>query len=152
MAIRLRQVAEQQEHYGDWLEWLLNRRGGRLERALVEPGFVQSARAFIRGPRGRLVLFIELQCVGVAATTEAIARVRSLLTEIARTGPAAIELDLANRWAQVRSSQLALDPRNRLVKLWLGESLSSQPSKAGFSPYLTRTLSSAPVTIMRVRK
>ena len=152
MAIRLRQVAEQQEHYGEWLEWLLNRRGGRLERTLVEPGLAQSARAFIRGPRGRLVLFVELRCVDVVATTEAIARVRLLLTDIASTGPSAIELDLANRWAQVRSSQLALDPRNRLVKLWLGESLSSQPYKAGFSQYLARTLGSAPVTIMRVRK
>jgi len=152
MAIRLRQVAEQQEQYADWLEWLLNRRGGRLERSLVEPGFAQSARAFIRGPRGRLVLFIELQCADVVATTEAIARIRLLLTDIARVGPSTSELDLANRWAQMRSSQLSLDPRNRLVKLWLGESLSSQPSKAGFSPYLARTLDSAPVTIMRVRK
>jgi hypothetical protein len=152
MAIRLRQVGEQQEQYGDWLEWLLNRRGGRLERVLVEPGLAQSARAFIRGPRGRLVLFIEIKCADMTATTDAIARVRLLLTDIASSGPSAIELDLANRRAQLRSSQLALDPRNRLVKLWLGESSLRQPSKAGFSPYLARTLDSAPVTIMRVRK
>lgn len=152
IAIRLRQVTEQQEQYSEWLEWLLNRRGGRLERALIEPGLAQSVRAFIRGPRGRLVLFIEIQCVDATATPEAIARVRSLLTDMARSGPSAIELDLANRWAQVRARQLALDPRNRLVKLWLGESLLREPSKAGFSPYLARTLDSAPVTTMRVRK
>jgi len=138
--------------YERWLEWLLNRRGGWLERFVIEPGLARAAAAYIKGPRGRRVLFIELSTGLEAAVPVAVDRVREFLAETVRMGPVPAEIELARRWSEEASIRSELDPRNRLVQLWLGESARSRPSSAGFAPFLAAALGSAPVTIVKVRK
>jgi hypothetical protein len=140
------------QSYDSWLEWLLNRPRGWLDRSVIEPGFARVASAQLRGPRGRRILFVVLDSADDALAMEATKRIRLLLSEVGRTGASAVETDLAYRWSIERSIKSALDPRNRLVRLWLGESETSQPSRAGFSPYLAKALGAPQVTIMRVRK
>jgi hypothetical protein len=139
------------QEYHEWLEWLLNRQGGWLQRVLVDTGNARAANAYIRGPSGKRVLVIAIYAVDESSASASVARVRSWLGDVAHSGVLSAEAGLARRWAERRSMQAAMDPRDRLVRLWLGTS-ASPPSTTGFTNYLAQALGSAPVTIMRVHK
>lgn len=102
-----------------WTALLLNRTGGWLEQALMEPGLVSSARAHALGGMDAAALVIEVRAVD-SRIDQAVAQVRGLLARL-RAG-AATEGDAA--WAQDYfaryQAQRQLDPRQRIVELWRG--------------------------------
>lgn len=102
-----------------WTELLLNRTGGWLEQALLEPGLVSSARAHALGGPDAAALVIEIRALDVKID-QAVAQVRGLLARL-RAG-AATEGDAARArdyFARYRA-QRQLDPRERIVELWRG--------------------------------
>ena len=150
-AIHLAGDSSSNAEYAFWLEWLLNRPDGWLDQLLISSTVSRAAKAIVRGPRNRRVLVFEISSADYASTTEALARIRSLLVRLGTSGPSSAELDLAYEWSRRSSQQAKLDPRNRLVDLWLGTSRSPQPSKVEFSRYVVESLASAPATVLRVR-
>jgi hypothetical protein len=151
LVFRLNEAEQVGQQYDEVLAWSLNRKGGWLDRLLVEPGSARAARAHIRGPSGRRVLILELYAADESATKVAVDRARSVLADLANAGVPATELTLTLRWAEQHFLESAMDPRARLVRLWLGSS-DTPPTKAGFTKYLTRALGLAPATVMTVRK
>lgn len=152
LAYDLRQTGTRSD-YDLWLEWLLNRRGGWLEQVVIEPGLARTATSYVRGPLAHRVLFIEINSVDESAAAEAVKRIRAALADAAQGGVSAADIALAYRWAQSRSLESALDPRNRLVHIWQGEpAAASRTSGAGFRAFLEKALGLAAPTIIRVRK
>jgi hypothetical protein len=102
-----------------WTELLLNRTGGWLEQALLEPGLVSSARAHALGGADAAALVIDVRAVE-GGIDQAVAQVRGLLARLragaATEGDAARARDYFARF----QAQRQLDPRQRIVELWRG--------------------------------
>ncbi|MET0411868.1 MAG: hypothetical protein ABW217_11265, partial [Polyangiaceae bacterium] len=107
-----------------WTELLLNRTGGWLEQALLEPGLVSSARAHALGGADAAALVIEVRAVD-ERMDQAVAQVRGLLARLragaATEGDAARARDYFARF----QAQRQLDPRQRIVELWRGSEAPS---------------------------
>jgi hypothetical protein len=149
------QLAPRIEHavvYEHWLHWLLVRPGGWLDATLVRSGNINSFTADIRGPRYNRAVIIGLNSDDESRLSEAVIRIRELLNRLAKQGPEARELDMAQAWSEGQIRRAELDPRRRLVDLWRGDSAPPKTPKSGFATYLNRALAAAPVTIIRVRR
>lgn len=104
-----------------WTEYLLNRTGGWLEQALLAPELVSTARAKAMGGVDATALVIEVRAAD-GKLEQAVAQVRGLLARL-RAGAATDEdAALAERYFARQRAQLSLDPRQRIVQLWHGES------------------------------
>ena len=109
------------------LEFLLNREGGYLDRALEEPGLADGAHAqFLPGSfGGALVLTVHAR---EADLDRAIAQARGLLESLSKGLPAA-DARLARQEEASLREAARRNPRGRVVELWLG-SLPPPPLEA----------------------
>jgi hypothetical protein len=102
-----------------WTEFLMNRTGGWLEQALINPGLVSTARARALGGVDATALVIEVRAVD-ERIDQAVAQVRGLLARLragaSTEGDAAKAQDYFGRYR----AQRQLDPRQRIVELWRG--------------------------------
>jgi len=150
-AVQLASAFEQSTVFEHWLLWLLARPGGWLDTTLVQSGNLSSFSADIRGPRKNRVLIIGLNVEDENKLSEALVRIRELLGRLAKQGANRGELELAQSWSHDQIRRAELDPRRRLLDLWLGNSVPQNPKKSEFGKYMNRVLASAPVTVLRVR-
>jgi hypothetical protein len=98
-------------------EYLLNRPGGYLERALTQPGLVATAEAHWLGGGERGALLIELGAEPLQLD-QAVQQTRALLARLAAGATTKQEADLA-RAEQLRQDEAAaVSPRGRVVQLW----------------------------------
>jgi hypothetical protein len=102
-----------------WTAWLLNRPSGWLDRTLREPAIAADARARVLGGSGAAALVIEIGALE-EQTGRAVQQVRGLLERLSRGALRAKDVELARaQLAQARESA-SLDPRRRIVDLWIG--------------------------------
>jgi len=100
------------------LEFLLNRDGGYLDRALFEPGLADAVHAeFLPGTFGS-ALIVEVHA-DEAELDRAVAQARGLLASLG-AGLSKADAKLARDEETVRRAEARRDPRGRLVELWLG--------------------------------
>ena len=103
----------------EWTVHLLNRPNGWLDRSLKVPGLAVHAEAALLGGSDAAALAVEIVATGDKAR-EAASQVRAVLARLAE-GAATAE-DLAGAKAAYDDAQAAraVDPRERVVRLWLG--------------------------------
>jgi hypothetical protein len=111
----------------EWTVFLLNRKGGWLERRLLAPGLVIDARAQLLGGRRARAIVIELHTADENADA-AVAETRRLLLDLARGAVTAADLAAADTFFREQSEHLSTDPRQRVVALWQGGGTASRPS------------------------
>lgn len=102
-----------------WTEVLMNRTDGWLERALLQPGLVSTARARALGGAGSAALVIEIHAVD-GKREEAVAQVRGLLERLRDGAATAEDARNAQEYVAQTEARRQLNPRGRLVDLWHG--------------------------------
>jgi hypothetical protein len=103
-----------------WTEFLLNRTGGWLEQALINPGLVSSARARALGGPDAAALVIEVLAVD-EKIDQAVAQVRGLLARLRAGASTEADAARAQEYFERFRAQRQLDPRQRIVELWRGK-------------------------------
>ncbi len=103
-----------------WTEVLMNRPGGWLHQALLQPGLVSTARARALGGAGAASLVIEIRAVD-GKRDEAVAQVRGLLERLRAGAASATDARNARDYLSRREAERQLNPRGRLVDLWNGK-------------------------------
>jgi hypothetical protein len=102
-----------------WTAWLLNRPSGWLDRTLHQPGLAAGARARVLGGSSAAALVIEIGALE-EQSARAVQQVRALLERLSKGALRAEDVELARaELAQARESA-SLDPRRRIVDLWVG--------------------------------
>jgi hypothetical protein len=105
-------------------EWLLNRPGGWLEQALKAPGASGTARARVLGSDRGAALVIEIGSVDDQAGV-ALQQVRALLERLSKGAARPADFEAARARAARAQEDRSLDPRGRVVDLWLGRQLAT---------------------------
>jgi hypothetical protein len=100
-------------------ELLLNRPGGWLEQALKAPGLSAAARARVLGSERGAALVIEVGSFDDQAGV-AVQQVRALLERLSKGAARPADFDIARAHAARAEELKSLDPRGRIVDLWLG--------------------------------
>jgi hypothetical protein len=110
-----------------WTAWLLDRPGGWLERSLERPELASSASAQVVGRPEFAALVIEVRALD-GRLDQAVAQLRALMERLA--SGAATQADFASARAAFAAARanVALEPRNRLARLWAGPEPKSQAS------------------------
>ncbi len=98
-------------------EFLLNRPGGYLERALTVPGLVSTAEARWLGGNESGALLIELGALPEQLDA-AIAQTRALLARLAEGAATKRDAELARAEQAATDEAVHLSPRGRVVQLW----------------------------------
>jgi hypothetical protein len=107
--------------------YLLNRRGGWLDRALGGPKLASSARASVFGGSRAGALVIEVRAVE-GKTSDAAAQVRALLKRLSEGAATVEDAARAAEWLARVEQAAVLDPRRRIVELWTGAAEAPPPS------------------------
>ncbi|MCB9580738.1 MAG: hypothetical protein H6717_27160 [Polyangiaceae bacterium] len=129
------------------LTYLLNRPGGYLDQAIGSAG-LGSARAELLGGRRAQGLIIEVHAFPDRGD-DAVAQVRALLGRLARGAVSQKDLDLAERELSRARLGATLDPRQRVVDLWLGGE-QSPATLATLRRYLATALRPEAQIVVRV--
>lgn len=99
---------------------LMNKKGGWLDRALVTPGLVANAQAYLLGGDVQGALVISVAALD-DKVDQAIGQVRALLTRLAEGAASQAELDYAVKVLAAEDTLGELDPRGRIVALFEGK-------------------------------
>ena len=103
-----------------WTTWLLNRRGGWLDRALVTTKLAASADASVYGGPNAAAIVVEIRALPESIHT-AVMQVRALFGRLSAGALSRTDFAAAKRhFSQVELIR-SLDPRYRLVALWRGQ-------------------------------
>jgi len=103
----------------EWTAHLLNREHGWLDRSVRVPGLAIHAEATVLGGRDAAALAIEIVATGDRAR-EAASQARAVLARLAEGAATAEDLAAARLELEQASALAAVDPRQRVVQLWLG--------------------------------
>ncbi|HVU01907.1 MAG TPA: hypothetical protein VHE30_09150 [Polyangiaceae bacterium] len=107
---------------------LMNRPGGLLDSALRGTGLAVHAEAAIVGGASGAAFAVELATTG-KKLDDAVAQVRALFSRLAEGAASPEDLARAESLA-VDAREAAVDPRQRLVALWLGRAPAKPPDLA----------------------
>lgn len=99
---------------------ILNRSGGRLDKALASIGAGASAQAHALGGSRRPVVLITVRALPERLSA-AVEQVRSVLEQLARGAVTPEEFAKARRELAQGEARSRFDPRRRIVDLWHGE-------------------------------
>jgi hypothetical protein len=104
------------------------------------------------GPRRARAMVLGLSATDESKISDAIGRLRKLISRLAQQGAEIGEASAAEAWSRAERRQAEFDPRRRVVDLWQGNRNRTQATPAGFSRYLSASLGSATVTVLHVHR
>lgn len=111
----------------EWTAYLMNRRGGWLERKLVAPGLVTAATAQVLGGRDGRALVLELR--GEAEQREAaLQAARELLVDLSRGSASEAEARIAQQHFASERVRMRSSRQQRIVQLWRGSQAGAEPT------------------------
>jgi hypothetical protein len=110
----------------EYTAYLLNRAGGWLEHAVRAPGLAARAEATLLGGGDSAALAIEVATPGPTARPAA-AQVRALLSRLSDGTVTAAELAQARAAYDDGRAAQRVDPRRRIVELWLSRPAPKPP-------------------------
>ncbi len=123
----------------EWTAYLLNRPNGWLERSVRVPGLAVHADATLLGGKDAAALAIEI--VGTEdKAREAVAQVRAVLARLSEGAATAEDLAAANASYDAALAERAVDPRERVVRLWIGAPDPVLPDLAALRRFQRATL------------
>jgi hypothetical protein len=118
----------------EYTAYLLNRAGGWLERAVRATGLAARAEATVLGGGDAGALAIEVAAAGPTARPAA-AQVRALLMRLSDGAVTADELAQARAAYEETHAAQQIDPRRRIVELWLARSAPKAPDLAALRAF-----------------
>jgi hypothetical protein len=113
---------------------LLNRPGGWLDRAVRIPGLAVHAEAALLGGADAAALVVELSAQGQSARAAA-EQVRALWARLAEGATTTEDVVAATNAAAEAAEAVAVDPRHRIVRLWLGRKEPRTPDLASMRKF-----------------
>jgi hypothetical protein len=117
----------EQASEAEWTAYLMNRRGGWLERKLVTPGLVTAATAQVLGGSDGRALVIELR--GEATQRDAaVQAARELLVDLSRGSASEVEARAAQQHFAAERVRVRNSRQQRIVRLWRGSQAGAEPS------------------------
>jgi hypothetical protein len=118
----------------EYTAYLLNRAGGWLERAVRAPGLAARAEATVLGGADAAALAIEVAAPGPTAKPAA-AQIRALLSRLSDGTVTADELAQARAAYDEMHAAQQVDPRRRVVELWLARIAAKAPDLASLRAF-----------------
>lgn len=118
---------------------LLNRPDGWLDRALRVPGIATHAVASVVGGSLGAALVVEIALPDTNAKA-AISQVRALLQRLSQGAATPEDVRAATTALLAQRTAAMLDPRHRVVRLWLGQKDDRAPDLAALHEFHRRTL------------
>ncbi|HTM44644.1 MAG TPA: hypothetical protein VL137_06790 [Polyangiaceae bacterium] len=111
----------------EWTAYLMNRKGGWLEKHLITPGLVTSASAQLYGGQRGRALIIELHTLD-QKTNDAVQKARELLLDLSRGAATQNDADAAASYFAQEKLRLAGSRVHRIVQLWQSGPPASLPT------------------------
>jgi hypothetical protein len=125
----------------EWTVHLLNRPNGWLERSVQVPGLAAHAEALLLGGGDAAALAIEIVASGNQAR-DAATQVRALLARLAEGAAAPDDVAAAQAAFAEANAEASVDPRHRIVQLWLGRTRARVPDLASLRRFHRDALAS----------
>jgi hypothetical protein len=119
--------------------YLLNRANGWLDSAVRVPGLALHAQATVLGNGARGALVVQVAAPQQKARDAAM-QVRALFGRLAEGSVTADELKAADKALNDADLEQSLDPRQRIVKAWLGTNRAPSPDVAALRRFHRQTL------------
>ena len=123
-----------------------------MQAALDKTSVPATATARLLGGARSAALVIDVRAPA-SALDDAVNEVKALLTKLGQEGPPDASLDLARSKKARAEEAAALDPRARLVKLWLGEAprAAAAPTRAAMQTFFATTFRDTALTVVAAR-
>jgi hypothetical protein len=115
----------------EWTVHLLNRPGGWLDRAVRVTGLAVHAEASLLGGGDAAALTVEVVSTEDKARGAA-SQVRALFARLAEGAATSEDLTTAVAESAQESTVVGVDPRRRLVRMWLGRAAPGAPDLQAF--------------------
>jgi hypothetical protein len=103
----------------EWTAHLLNRQNGWLDRSVRVPGLAVHAEAAVLGGHDTAALAVEIVSTGDKAR-EAASQARAVFARLAEGAATPDDLVAARSAFEAERTAASVDPRHRVVQLWLG--------------------------------
>jgi hypothetical protein len=121
---------------------MLNRPGGSLAQLAATTAAIENAEARLMGGDKARVLVIEVHPVSEASAEDAALATREFLESLAIGGAGPSDVSAAQVYFQRRHAERSLDPRFRLVDLWLPRpAVTTAPTLRALRSYQNRIFS-----------
>ncbi|MFO0591800.1 MAG: hypothetical protein U0441_29905 [Polyangiaceae bacterium] len=131
---------------------LLSGDRGLAQAALDKTSVPATATARLLGGGRAAALVIDVRAPA-SALDDAVNEVKALLTKLGQEGPPDASLDQARAKKARAEEAAALDPRARLVKLWLGDPprTAAAPSRTAMQTFFATTFRDTALTVVAAR-